>query len=246
MTTNQLVLEEDCQNAVPSRFEAMIADPPYSAHVHRHATSQSKKGGARHRDLGFDHLSEELRHAIACMAGKVSRWSLIYTDVEGLHEWRRATALAGAQYVRPVPWIRWSMPQLSGDRPPTGMEIVGLYWGSQKGRKSWNGPGNLTHLAHKCLRGEGKHKAEKPLDQALDLVEWFTRPGDHVLDPCAGAGTVGLACKILGRDYVGYEVSPKWADFAKARIAGPLSPRDEERFRRWQAARFVRGEKAEK
>ena len=43
-----------------------------------------------------------------------------------------------------------------------------------KGRKRWSGPGNLTHLAHLALRGEGKHKAEKPLDQALDLVSFFS------------------------------------------------------------------------
>lgn len=226
--------EADCREADPTLFDAMIVDPPYSEHVHRNATSQSAKGGSRHRDLGFDSLSDELREAIAAFGAKVKRWSIIYSDIEGLGDWRTDCAIAGATYIRAMPWVRWSMPQLSGDRPPQGFELVTAYWGSQKGRKSWNGPGSLTHLDHKALRGEGKHRAEKPLDQALDLVAWFTNPGEKVLDPCAGSGVIGLACKILGRDYVGYEIDPVWAEKANARIeAGNLSKRDEERYQRW-------------
>ncbi len=231
---DELIINADCREADPTEFDAMLADPPYSAHVHKNATSQSAKGGTRFRDLGFDSLSDELRHAIAGFAALVKRWSVVYSDVEGLQSWRSDCVAAGASYIRAMPWVRWSMPQLSGDRPPQGFELVTAYWGSQKGRKSWNGPGSLTHLDHKALRGEGKHRTEKPLDQALDLVSWFTNPGERVLDPCAGSGVVGLACKILGREYVGYEIDEKWAANAATRIeANGLSSRDEERYQRW-------------
>jgi hypothetical protein len=125
------------------------------------------------------------------------------------------------------------MPQLSGDRPPQGSEALLLFWGYQGGRKSWNGPGNLTHLAHKCLRGEQKHKTEKPLDQALDLVHWFSDPGDLVFDPFAGSGVIGLACRLLDRDYVGCEVDPHWAGKAAMRAAGHDRKWDSERIKRW-------------
>ena len=233
----------DCSDADPKQFDVMIVDPPYSAHVHKNATSQSPRRGTRHRDLGFEHLSDELRETIAGFASQVRRWSLIYSDVEGLHAWRKSCIEHGASYIRPMAWVRWSMPQLSGDRPTTGFELVTCYWGSQGGRKSWNGPGNLTHLDHKCLRGEGKHKAEKPLDQMLDLVTWFSNPGDKILDPCAGAGTVGLACKILGREYVGFEIDPVWAEKAAARLAAPLSERDQERYQRWLDSQVKYSEK---
>lgn len=130
------------------------------------------------------------------------------------------------------------MPQLSGDRPPTGCEFVSVFHGAAKGKKHWNGPGNLTHLAHKCLRGEGKHKAEKPLDLMLDLVDWFSDPGELVIDPFVGSGTTALACKLLGRDFAGTEVDAEWAARARARVAAPkLSARDEERYRRWSESR---------
>jgi len=248
-------------SVTPSQYDVMIADPPYSAHVHKNATSQSPGRGTRYRDLGFEHLTDELRHCICQAAANVRRWSLIYSDVESLASWRETAIQNGATYVRPMAWVRWSMPQLSGDRPTTGFELVTCYWGTSKGRKSWNGPGNLTHLAHtmnaetgegdqlqddeiipaiahKCLRGEKKHRAEKPLDQALDLVEWFSNPGETVFDPCAGSGTVGLACKLLGRNYVGIEKNPEWAYRAKCRIdRNKLSDRDSERFIRWETSR---------
>lgn len=229
-----MIINSSCVEANGADFDSLVCDPPYSDYVHKNATSNSPGKGVRHNDLGFSALNDDLRNTIASLAGGVKRWSVIYSDIEGLDAWRRACAAAGATYIRPIPWVRWSSPQLSGDRPPQGFELVTCYWGAQKGRKSWNGPGNLTHLKHLCLRGTNKQKAEKPLDQALDLVNYFSNPGDKILDPCAGSGTVGLACRLLGRDYVGYEIDTEWAIRAQLRLDTPtLSPRDQERYNRW-------------
>jgi DNA modification methylase len=111
-------------------------------------------------------------------------------------------------------------------------------YGCGKGRKHWNGPGNLLSLTHTCLRGEGKHKTEKPLDQLLDLVSYFSDPGETVFDPCAGSGTTGLACKILERQFVGLEIQPEWVTFANARMANVnmLSERDQTRLEKWRVS----------
>jgi DNA modification methylase len=243
--SQQIIVHGDCaallQPKRASHFDVMITDPPYSEHVHRNATSQSPGRGARKRDMGFASLTEDLLHRICDYAAAVRRWSVVYSDVEGHSAWREVMQEAGATYIRPMAWVRWSMPQLSGDRPPQGFELVTCYWGAGKGRKSWNGPGNLTHLAHKCLRGEGKHKAEKPLDQCLDLVSWFSEPGERVLDPCAGHGTIGLACRILGREYEGWEIDSEWTDKARERILAPLSERDAERLARWAESQRAEG-----
>jgi hypothetical protein len=261
------ILNCDCADLdvdLVSTFDTMIVDPPYREHVHKSAVSQSPKGGVRARGLGFGHLSEELREVIATYAGLVKRWSVIYSDAESLHPWKEACERAGAKYIRPVPWIRWSMPQLSGDRPTTGWELLTCYWGSQKGRKAWNGPGNLIKyghedaddfdvpldsLEHKCLRGADKHRTEKPLDQALDLVEFFSDPGDIVFDPTCGSGTTALACAILDRDFVGCELDEKWCAFANERVRlwqedQKLSERDAERFGRFVDAKKKREQAA--
>lgn len=41
-----------------------------------------------------------------------------------------------------------------------------------------------------------------------------------VLDPFAGAGTVGLVAQRMGRDFVGIELKPEYAEMARRRIEG--------------------------
>lgn len=236
--------------------DVMICDPPYRPHVHSNAVSQSAKGGARKRDLGFGCLSDDLRQLIASFTGQlqVKRWSLIYSDVESLHDWRQSCTGFGSQYIRVIPWVRWSMPQLTGTMPPQGWEAVNVFHNS-KGKKHWNGRGNLLTLEHdpeieapdvvlnhKCLRGEGKNKAEKPLDQLLDLVCWFSDPGETVIDLTAGRGTTAVACALLGRNFIGAEMREDECALAQERIdlalRGKLSDRDGERFLRWSESIF--------
>jgi DNA modification methylase len=47
-----------------------------------------------------------------------------------------------------------------------------------------------------------------------------SRRGDLVLDPFAGAGTVGLVADRLGRDFIGVELNPAYAAMAERRIRG--------------------------
>lgn len=231
----QVVIHTEFRNHAERGYHVMLTDPPYSAHVHASAVSQSARGGARKRSLGFDCLSPIDRALVGEAAAEMHRWSVVFSDVEGSGALRESAVESGAEYVRTLPWIRWSMPQLSGDRPTTGLEHLLVFWGEKAGKKSWNGPGNLTHLANKCLRGEGKHKAEKPLDLCLDLVSWFSLPGETVFDPFAGSGTIGLACRLLGRSYVGLERDEKWAPHATERLASELSARDRARLASWLA-----------
>lgn len=213
------------------QFDVQYTDPPYREHVHVNATSQSKGRGTRKRDLGFTSLSRRARQFVASAAALVRRWSVVYSDVEASNWLSLAVQARGAEYVRTMPWVRWSMPQLSGDRPPQGFEHVMIY--HPTGKKRWNGPGNLVSFNHLALRGEGKHKCEKPLDQALDIVSFFSDLGEHVFDPFAGHGTIGLACRLLGRHYTGFELDPDWARKANTRLTGPITDRDLERIRRW-------------
>jgi hypothetical protein len=97
----------------------------------------------------------------------------------------------------------------------------------------WGGPGSLTCFDTRSLRHDDKHPTEKPLDLALSLVSWFSDPADLVLDPVAGAGTTGLACRLLGRDCVQVEIDAAFAGRARDRAAAALSPRDRERAERW-------------
>lgn len=63
------------------------------------------------------------------------------------------------------------------------------------------------------------HFATFPVALAGRCIAASTRPGDAVLDPFGGAGTVGLAADRMGRDAVLVELNPEYAEMARRRIA---------------------------
>jgi site-specific DNA-methyltransferase (adenine-specific) len=44
-------------------------------------------------------------------------------------------------------------------------------------------------------------------------------PEGGVCDPFMGSGTTGVACKELGRNFIGIEIDEKYFEIAKKRIA---------------------------
>lgn len=74
-------------------------------------------------------------------------------------------------------------------------------------------------IASKPFRGA--HFAVMPEALAEPCVLAGSKPGDLVLDPFAGSGTVGLVSLRNGRNFVGCELNPEYAQIAKERI-GPL------------------------
>jgi hypothetical protein len=48
----------------------------------------------------------------------------------------------------------------------------------------------------------------KPLEWGLQLVEMLSKPGDTILDPFAGSGTIAIASFILGRKCILIEPDP--------------------------------------
>jgi len=62
------------------------------------------------------------------------------------------------------------------------------------------------------------HPTQKP----VALMEWclnkYSKPGDLILDPFLGSGTTAVACKRLGRKFIGIEISEEYCRIAKDRI----------------------------
>jgi hypothetical protein len=63
------------------------------------------------------------------------------------------------------------------------------------------------------------HPTAKPTALCAYLVTLATAPGQTVLDPFCGSGSTGVAAALLGRRFVGIELSEDFAAIARARIA---------------------------
>lgn len=58
---------------------------------------------------------------------------------------------------------------------------------------------------------------------AGELVEQFSKPGDLVVDPFAGAGTIPFEAALRGRRALGADISPYARILSKAKLAPPAS-----------------------
>lgn len=63
-----------------------------------------------------------------------------------------------------------------------------------------------------------RHPAAYPDKIPYDFIRVFTREGDVVLDPMVGSGSTAIAAHILGRRYVGIDLSAEYCELARARI----------------------------
>ena len=66
------------------------------------------------------------------------------------------------------------------------------------------------------------HPASFPPSMIEDFINFFTKPGEKVLDPFLGTGSTLVACENTGRKGVGIELYPRYAETAKSRTKFPV------------------------
>jgi DNA modification methylase len=83
-------------------------------------------------------------------------------------------------------------------------------------------PSELGHAARKA------HGANKPPRLMARLIEYFTKPGELVLDPFAGVGgtLLGAAICRTPRRALGFDLEPRWAAVYAAVVAAASAERD--------------------
>lgn len=84
-------------------------------------------------------------------------------------------------------------------RPPTGDALASTFFLQQDQRD---------------FRSRTKHRALTPFASAAWMVDTWADPGCLVIDPFAGLGTIGLAARTLGFDYLGSELDLEYAKVA--------------------------------
>lgn len=75
--------------------------------------------------------------------------------------------------------------------------------------------GMVTAMANKGI----EHPSPKDIKMVCWLIENSSRPGDTILDPFMGSGTTGVACRQLGRNFIGIELDANYFEIATKRCA---------------------------
>ncbi|MDF3280872.1 DNA methyltransferase [Gordonia sp. N1V] len=197
-------------------FAAVITDPPYTERTHSKFRSLSgediTEGITDFESFNDDDLAEALAEC-----GRVTRGWVVATL-----DYRQAVMFDvipphGLKVQRVGVWVKTNPgPQITGDRPAQGWEAI-AYMHRAKGRSSWSGGGLAGNFVLPRPEATG-HPTPKPIVMFRQFVEWFTQPGDVVLDPFSGGGTTLRAAADLGRGAVGIEKEERFCEITAQRL----------------------------
>jgi len=117
-----------------------------------------------------------------------------------------------------------AMPESVKDRPTRSHEYVFLfskslhYYYDSASVSEGNGRNKRSVWSIPTEPFPEAHFATFPPALVEPCILAGTRPGDWVLDPFLGSGTVGVVCEQHYRNYVGVEINPSYVQIALERI----------------------------
>ena len=78
----------------------------------------------------------------------------------------------------------------------------------------------------------GKHPTQKPLRLLYRIILACTHEGDAILDPFAGSCTTGVAAHLLGRKFIGIDMSEEYLQLGTRRLEEISDPKKAEQLLR--------------
>jgi DNA modification methylase len=192
----------DCRELVPllGRFDLLLTDPPYGIDKANGAAPGGTDGSGRYirRPKQYDGAWDSERPP-----------QELFSEI--IASSRSAVIWGGNYFADILPlggrWLFWdkknNMPSFSdGEMAWTNIKGVSVK--------------KFTHY-NQCVDDAREHPTQKP----LELIAWclsFFPDAQTVLDPFAGSGTTGRACKDLGRKCVMIEREERYCEIAARRM----------------------------
>jgi DNA modification methylase len=219
--------------SVPSRsVHAIVTDPPYCSGGATEAGRANAPGqglrsetlrGGRFAWFAADNMTTQ--GLVWLMRECAVQWSRMLVDGGSaivFCDWRMFPILApamessGLRYQNLIVWDKGSMGLGRGFRMRHELAIhltngVGSYYAADVG--------NVIQ-GKRVREGDREHATQKPVDVLSEIVRTVAPEGGMVADPFAGSGSVGVACKAIGRDFIGWELSAENVAIAERRING--------------------------
>ncbi len=192
--------------------DLVLTDPPYFLPVQHYVGT--RKDGFSKRSLGdtsvlsgyFKVVFEEL----ARLTTPAGTW-YVFCDGQSYPIFYREM-FPHVKYVRPIIWDK--MVSYNGYTWRHQHELIA--WGEgEKAERVPTGEGDIIKVRG-VLQENRQHPAEKPLELIGKLAQKHTT--NLILDPFCGSGTTCVAAKMLGRHYIGIDISEKYCEIARKRV----------------------------
>lgn len=205
-------------NSLPAESaDLAITDPPYeSLEKHRaigtttrlkHSKSSSNDWFSIFPNARFP----ELFSAVYRVLKKNSHFYL-FCDQETMFVAKPLAEAAGFRFWKPIVWDKLSIGM--GYHYRSRYEFVLFF---EKGKRKLQDLGVADVIQSKRIaRG---YPTEKPAAVSEVLVKQSSLPGEVVIDPFMGSGSVGVAALALGRRFLGTDIAPAARELTRQRLA---------------------------
>jgi hypothetical protein len=212
--------------------DAVITDPPYGARTHAGQRHRRHDGAETMATVDKEchpipyegWTPEHVAEFCAAWSDRCTGWICCMTSHDLVPAYMGALESLGRYVFAPLACIQHGMNvRLAGDGPSnwTVWMVVSRprtmrAWGALPG--GYHGlpfdPGQNTRTAGKRAIPGGK-----PLWLMRAIVRDYSRPGDLIVDPCAGGGTTLAAARLEGRRAIGAEMDEATHAKAEARLS---------------------------
>lgn len=204
------------KNIPDNSVDMVLTDPPYGMNYQSAWRTDPKKRfkkitGDTKPFVWFLHDAYRVLKDDSCL--------ICFTDWKNQEAFKFAIELAGFKVKSQVVWDR--MHHGMGDLKGSFAPMHDIAWFATKGNFKLKGKRPKDILRHKRLGGhEINHPTMKPIGLCEEMLESLTGRDDVVLDCFMGSGSTGVACRNLGRKFIGIEKELNYFEIAKERILG--------------------------
>ena len=192
--------------SLPSEsVHALITDPPYeSLEKHRaigtttrlsHSKSSSNDWFSIFPNSRFEELFVEVYRVLARNAH-----FYLFCDQETMFVAKPVAEQVGFKFWKPLVWDKEKIGM--GYHYRARYEFILFF---EKGKRKLNNLGVADVI--ECPRILKGYPTEKPVQVAEVLIGQSTEPGEIVVDPFMGSGSVGVAAAHLGRTFLGSDIA---------------------------------------
>jgi DNA modification methylase len=193
----------DCREVLPSlSVDLAVTDPPYNVGFGYGESVNDARVDYEGWCREWFQLLRSSASTVAFTIGTVNigMWYRI-EEPRWMMAWHKPTGMGRA----PVGWNKWEPILLYGQvKAARGIDVI---------------TANIV-----SERSADGHPCPKPELWAAGLIDLLSDPGETVIDPFMGSGTVLVAAKRLGRKSIGIDSEEKYCEMAAKRLAQAALP----------------------
>lgn len=208
-------------NIADNSIDLILTDPPYNIARDNNFHTMGRKGiDFGEWDKGFDLFSYiDLLPRVCTKDANV----VIFNDWKNIGEIAKYAETKGFVIKDMLRWEKSNpMPRNRDRRFVVDYEVAvwltmpKAKWTFNRQSETYDRPlfkGGLVSGNEKT-----EHTTQKPVWLMKEILQVLSNQGDTILDPFMGSGTTGVACKELGRNFIGIELDKQYFDIAESRI----------------------------